>query len=83
MTDGKALSEVIENSGITITFIAAKLGCSRNRIYSILNGSECTASEIVALCEVLHMDRDTRDKIFLSQKVIDNHAQAEPIVAEG
>lgn len=73
MTDGKELSRVIENSGITITFIANRMGCSRNRVYSILAGSECTASEIVSLSEILHMDKDSRDNIFLSQNVTVNH----------
>lgn len=69
MTDGKALDEAIKESGITIVFIATKMGCSRNRIYSILNGSECTASEIVALSEILHLDKGSRDAIFLAKSV--------------
>ena len=57
MTDGKALEEVIDESGITISHIAFKMGCSRNRIYSILKGSEFVASEIVALSEILHLSK--------------------------
>lgn len=78
MTDGKELNRVIENSGVTITFIAGKMGCSRNRVYSILAGSECTASEIVALSEILHMDKESRDNIFLSPGVIENHVPEVP-----
>lgn len=70
MTDGKALEEVINECGVTITHIANKMGCSRNRIYSILGGSECVASEIVALSEILHLSKDKRDSIFLLNKVI-------------
>lgn len=67
MTDGKKLDEVIKNSGISITFIAEKLGCSRNRVYAILANGECTASEIVGLTAILHLSRDERDDIFFVQ----------------
>lgn len=73
MTDAKALREKIVSSGVTIKFLAERLGCSRNRIYSILSGSECTASEIIGLSEALHMTKEERDEIFLSEKVIINH----------
>ena len=69
MTDGKALEKIIKECGVTITHIADKMGCSRNRIYSILGGSECVASEIVALSEILHLDREKRDSIFLIKNV--------------
>lgn len=70
MTNSKMLKEKITASGVTITFLAECLGCSRNRIYSILDGSECTASEIIGLSEALHMTKEERDAIFLSVKVI-------------
>ena len=76
MTDGKRLEEEIRDSGISITHIATKMGCSRNRVYSIIHGGECTASEIVALSEILHFDEDTRNEIFLRENVIDNHTMA-------
>jgi len=69
MTNGKMLDEKIKNSGITITFIAEKLGCSRNRIYSILANGECSASEIVAFTRILHLTKAERDAIFLLEKV--------------
>lgn len=69
MTDGKRLDEKIRNSGISITFIAEKMGCSRNRIYSILANGECNASEIVALTSILHLTKDERDEIFLLENV--------------
>lgn len=77
MTDGKALKDVIRDSGITIAHIAAKMGCSRNRIYSILAGAECTASEIVLLSEILHLTKEERDYIFLAQNVNNNHVIAQ------
>ena len=73
MTNAKLLKEKITASGVTITFLADKLGCSRNRIYSILEGSECTASEIVGLSKAIHLTKEERDTIFLSEKVIENH----------
>ena len=69
MTDGAALESTIKSSGISITFIADKLGCSRNRIYSIISGSECSASEIVELSNILHLSKSKRDEIFLHQSV--------------
>ena len=73
MTDGKELERVVRDSGITITHIAEKMGCSRNRVYSILAGAECTASEIVALTRILHLAKDQRDSIFLPESVTNNH----------
>ena len=64
MTNKEALKQAIEDSGVTITFIAKKLGCTRNRVYNILNGSDCTSSEIVVLTEVLHLTQKAREKIF-------------------
>ena len=69
MTDGKMLRQTIEESGISITFIAEKMECSRNRIYAIIAGSDCTASEITKMSEILHLTKKQRDDIFLSQIV--------------
>ena len=69
MTNGALLKEIIDKSGISITFLAESLGCSRNRIYSIINGADCTASEIVRLSEVLHLSKSLRDDIFLPLNV--------------
>lgn len=78
MTDTARLKECIENSGVTITFLAKQLGCTRNRVYSILDGSDCTAREIVILADALHISTSERDRIFLSKKVNDiHHANAD------
>lgn len=69
MTNGEKLKEVIDESGVSITFLAGKLECSRNRIYAIINGADCTASEIANLSKLLHMTRKQRDDIFLSMNV--------------
>lgn len=69
MTDGERLWKAIKESGISITFIANKMDCSRNRIYAILNGADCTASEILALAEILHLSVKDRNNIFLPVNV--------------
>lgn len=69
MTDGERLWKAIKESGISITFIANKMDCSRNRIYAILNGADCTASEILALAEILHLSVKDRNSIFLPVNV--------------
>lgn len=75
MTNTELLKRVINESGVTIVFLAKKLGCSRNRIYNILSGSECTASEIVKLGESLHMTQKQRDDIFLRKVVTDSNSE--------
>lgn len=69
MTNGEMLRKVIDESGVSITFLAEKMECSRTRIYAIINGSDCTASEIAGLSKLLHMNRKQRDDIFLSMSV--------------
>ncbi len=67
MTDGKKLKEAIDGSGISISFLASKIGCSRNRIYSIINGSDCTATEICWFADLLHLSKKLRDDIFFAR----------------
>ncbi len=69
MTNGAELKKAIKDAGVSIVFLAGKMECSRNRIYAIIRGADCTANEIVKLCELLHLDRDERDEIFLGEIV--------------
>jgi len=71
MTNTELLNEIIDKSGISKTFLAEELHCSRNRIYAILGGTggECTASEIAGFARVLHLTREVRDLIFLPENV--------------
>lgn len=69
MTNTEALKTAIDESGVTITHIANVLKCSRNRVYAILKGAECTASEIVGISQILHLSKSQRDNIFLSNSV--------------
>lgn len=67
MTDTKALREVIEETGIKITFLAQKIGISRECFYQKMrNETEFKASEIKALAKVLHLSAERRDAIFFS-----------------
>ena len=68
MTDTEKLKKLIKDSGITLTHIAEKLGCSRNRVYSILKGADATASEIYALSQRLHLDPEQKDAVFFALK---------------
>lgn len=70
MTDVKLLREVIKKSGLPMTFIANKLGISREGLYKKMNNeSEFKASEIRKMQKILHISNAERDKIFLSEKV--------------
>lgn len=67
MPDVEALRSKMDESGMTIVNIAKKTGMLRETLYNRLNGrGEFTASEIIALSEVLHLTKKERDDIFLS-----------------
>lgn len=68
MTDGALLKNAIKDAGVSIVFLADKMKCSRGRIYSIIAGADCTASEITMMAEYLHMSTDERDNIFFANK---------------
>lgn len=69
VTNSEALKQAIKDAGVSIVFLAEKMDCSRNRIYAILGGSDCNASEIAKLSKLLHMTNEQRDYIFLSESV--------------
>lgn len=69
MTKGEELRKEIKNAGVSIVFLADRMNCSRNRIYAIIAGADCTATEIAMLSELLHLTKSKRDYIFLSEKV--------------
>lgn len=70
MTDIELLKTRIIDSGMTVTSVCLKAGIKRETLYNRLNGKgEFTASEIVALSQVLRLTRVDRDKIFLSKKL--------------
>lgn len=70
MTDTKVLNEEISNAGVTVTFIAAKLGITREGFYKKLNNeTEFKASEISKMQNLLHLTNEKRDEIFFATKV--------------
>ena len=69
MTRGEDLKKEIKDSGLSIVYLAGRMKCSRNRIYAIIGGADCTATEIATLSELLNMTRDRRDYIFLTKNV--------------
>lgn len=67
MTDSKLLRDEINKSGISITFIARKIGITRECFYRKMNGeNEFKASEIVALSSILHLSAKKREQIFFA-----------------
>ena len=69
MTNSEELKKAIKEAGVSVVFIAKYLKCSRNRIYSIINGADCTASEIAGFTHCLHLSNERRDFIFLNESV--------------
>lgn len=70
MLNAELLQKKIANSGMSITFISKKVGITRETLYNKINGkSDFSATEIVALTELLRLTRAERDKIFLDGKL--------------
>lgn len=68
MTNTEMLREAIKGSGLKISEILKQTNI---RTYATLrakieNRSEFTASEILKLCDVLHLDNDKREAIFFA-----------------
>ena len=68
MTNTELLKKKIEESGLKQTFIAEKIGLTRFGLYKKINNkNEFKASEIVLLCDVLHIiSSKERDTIFFA-----------------
>nr|DAZ73334.1 MAG TPA: Regulatory protein-modification, helix-turn-helix, transcriptional regulato, DNA [Caudoviricetes sp.] len=70
LTDSKKLSDEINESGITITAIAKKIGITREGFYKKLNNeTEFKASEISTLQKILMLSNKKRDDIFFAKQV--------------
>ena len=67
MTNTDLLKDVINESGVTITWLANKMGCSRPRVYKILEGADVTASEIQSMSKALKLTDSIRNKIFFAK----------------
>lgn len=67
MTDSEVLKKKISDSGISITFIAEKLGISRGSLYNKLNNdTEFVLSEVRALKDILRLSDKDMEKIFFT-----------------
>lgn len=71
MVNKDLLIKAYKKSGVTITFLANQLHCSRNRVYSIMDGTggECTVREVAVLSKLLRLTNEERDKIFFGEIV--------------
>ena len=67
MLNEKLLRLKIEDSGITYTAIAKKIGITREGLYKKLSGdSEFKASEIVKISNILNLTVAERNRIFFN-----------------
>ena len=65
MTNTEMFRNKVEEIGVTYTFIASKIGITREALYNkINNGTEFKASEIAVCSKVLQLSSKERDKIF-------------------
>ncbi|ENZ13805.1 hypothetical protein [Enterocloster clostridioformis] len=70
MTNSNALKKRISESGISISFIAKKVGITREAFYNKMNNeTEFKASEISCLKEILGLSSEERDAIFFANEV--------------
>ena len=67
LINSEILCQKISDSGMTITYIANKIGISREGLYNKLNNeTEFKASEIAALKKLLRLSVKERDTIFFA-----------------
>ena len=56
MTDTKLLEKLIKGSGLKLSFIAEKLGISRQALYKKIKGlAQFTGPEIKIMCKLLNL----------------------------
>lgn len=68
MTNSELLKKKISESGISVSFIAKKMGLSREGLYKKINNfSEFKASEIFAIMGILNLSSKDRDDIFFTK----------------
>lgn len=67
MTNAELLRKKMEEKGITFTFLALKIGITREALYNKLNNeTEFKASEITVISNVLQLSGAERDSIFFA-----------------
>lgn len=72
------LRTFIRNNGLKVSFLADKIGMTRQSLHAKLNGTRpFTQAEIMALKIALHMDDDTFMRIFFAECVPEAATNAE------
>lgn len=67
MVDIEALKKKINDSGMTMVAFSMKTGILRETLYNRFNGKgEFTASEMMAIANVLNLSNVDRDRIFFA-----------------
>ena len=65
MTNTEMFRKRVEECGVTYTFIASKIGITREALYKKINNeTEFKASEITVCTQILQLNSAERDKIF-------------------
>lgn len=78
MTDKKLLNNAISRCGLHKSYVAEYLGLSIQGFYNkATNKTEFTISEMVKLCELLHIGKREREAIFFADKVDESSTDAE------
>lgn len=60
------LKETIRKKGMSVTFVAKKLGITRETFYNRMEKGNFRASEIVALADVLSLNQEEKEQIFFA-----------------
>lgn len=67
MTNTKKFRDKVESSGITFTYLAKRLGITREALYKKMkNETEFKASEIMNISKVLRLTENERNEIFFA-----------------
>lgn len=70
MTNCELLRQKVEACGITITYLAGKIGITREALYKKMrNETEFKASEISCVAKVLNLSQVDINEIFFVQSV--------------
>lgn len=74
MTNTKLLEKLIEDSGLKMSFIAEKMGITRQALYRKIKGLvQFTGPEIKIMCELLHLKTWAKIKpVFFADNVDEN-----------
>lgn len=69
MANCEMLKALIEERGLKQRFIAQSIGVSDKKMHELLNGGRWRLDEVVAVCNVLNLNKKQREEIFFGQKV--------------